>query len=477
MTAPLWTLDAFLTATGGRAVNVAPDAITGISIDTRSIGPGEAFFAIQGEARDGHGFVDAAFAAGAAFAVVRADRLADLPAQGRYVAVEDPFRALEDLGRAARARSNARIVGVTGSVGKTSTKEALRHLFAAQGKTHAAVASFNNHLGVPLTLARMPADCAYAVFEIGMNHAGEITPLTRMVRPHVAIVTTVAPVHLEFFPNVDGIAHAKAEIFEGLEPGGAAIINGDIDQTGILIAAARARDARIIVFGEKDGADSHVQACALQPDSSTVQASILGTPVTYKLGAPGRHLVVNSLAVLSAAVLAGADLARAALSLADLGAPKGRGERVNLALTRGVATLIDESYNANPASMRAALALLHQAQVGLRGRRIAVLGDMLELGPDGPTLHADLVTPIREAQVDRVYCAGPLMRNLWQVLPVDIRALHADAARDLEATLLADVQPGDAIMVKGSLGSRTGQLVEALKKRYAEPRLGEASVA
>ena len=298
------------------------------------------------------------------------------------------------------------MIGVTGSVGKTGTKEALRLALARSGETHASVASYNNHWGVPLSLARCPASARYAVFEMGMNHAGEIEPLTRLVRPHVAIVTTVEPVHLEFFGSVEAIADAKAEIFRGLEPGGAAVINRDNPQFARL--AARAKSAgveRIVSFGEHAKADARLIKCALHPDCSTVQARILGTDVTYKLGAPGRHVVLNSLAVLAAASLAGADLALAALALADLKPPSGgRGARITLDLPGGTALLIDESYNANPASMRAALALLGQAPMGPRGRRIAVLGDMLELGRAARTCIASW--PSRCSPMASISCSA-----------------------------------------------------------------------
>lgn len=473
MTAPLWTLDALADACGGRVVGACGREIGGISIDSRTLVPGEAFFAIKGDVHDGHGFVAAALQAGAALAVVAEAKLAELPEGGRYVAVDDVLDALVRLGIAARARTAARIAAVTGSVGKTSTKEALRLALGAQGKVHASVASFNNHWGVPLTLARMPADVDYGVFEIGMNHAGEITPLTRMVRPHVAIVTTVAPVHLEFFESVADIARAKAEIFLGLEPGGAAVVNGDIAETPILVEAARAAGARVFTFGEGEGLDSRLEALVMHPDCSTLKATVLGAPLTVKIGAPGRHIAVNALAVLSAASLLGADLAHAALALGQLSAPKGRGARIALDMGRGTATLIDESYNANPASMRAALDLLGQTAVGFRGRRIAVLGDMRELGETGPQLHAQLAEPIARAGVDRVYLCGPLMRSLWQVLPSEVRGAYAETSTELLPILVAEVAAGDAVMVKGSLGTRMIPIVEALKARYAATAVAE----
>jgi UDP-N-acetylmuramoyl-tripeptide--D-alanyl-D-alanine ligase len=306
------------------------------------------------------------------------------------------------------------------------------------------------------------------VFEIGMNHAGEITPLVRLVRPHIAIVTTIAPVHLEFFASEAAIADAKAEIFLGLEPGGTAIINRDTPHFARL--RAHAKDAgvtRVVSFGEQAGADARLIKISLQSDTSTVEADILGTPVTYKLGAPGRHLAVNSLAVLATAALSGVDLALAALALARLAPAPGRGTRITLAAPGGAAVLIDESYNANPASMRAALALLGQAPVGPNGRRIAVLGDMLELGPAAADLHRALAEPIGEYGIDLVYCAGPLMAALWDALPSNQRGGYAETAAALEPQLLAAVQGGDALMVKGSLGSRMGPIVKALARRFA----------
>jgi UDP-N-acetylmuramoyl-tripeptide--D-alanyl-D-alanine ligase len=467
MSEPLWTLPALAAATGGRIVGSPAARIDGVSIDSRTLAPNDAFFAIHGDVHDGHAFAAAALAKGAAVAIVAEEKLAALPANGRYLVVDDVLEALRRAGIAARARSKARIAAVTGSVGKTTTKEALRLALSESGKVHASVASFNNHWGVPLTLARMPADVDFAVFEIGMNHAGEITPLTKMVRPHVAIVTTVAPVHLEFFDSVEDIARAKAEIFLGLEPRGVAVINGDIPYTGILIeAAGRAGAARIVTFGETPGLDARLEAVSLKTGFSTLRATVLGEAVTVKVGAPGRHMAVNALAVLAATVALGADLARASLALANLSAQKGRGARVVLSVGRGEAVLIDESYNANPASMRAALDLLAQTPVGLRGRRIAVLGDMLELGETGPSLHAELAGPIATAQVDKVFCAGPLMRALWQHLPAERRGAYAEQSKDLESILLNDIGPGDAVMIKGSLGSRMGPLVDALRARF-----------
>ncbi|MBN9671649.1 UDP-N-acetylmuramoylalanyl-D-glutamyl-2,6-diaminopimelate--D-alanyl-D-alanine ligase [Roseibium aggregatum] len=467
MSDPLWTLSEFVEAAGGRVKGEAGSEIGGISIDSRTLQPGDAFVAIKGDRLDGHDYVAAALEAGAALALVGEQKLSELPADGRYVVVPDPLDALRKLAIAARARTNARIVAVTGSVGKTGTKEALRLTLEPSGKVHASVASFNNHWGVPLTLARMPADADYGVFEIGMNHPGEITPLVRMVRPHVAVITTVQPVHLEFFESVEKIAQAKAEIFDGLEPGGIAILNRDNLQFDLLrFLAATAGVPEIHTFGETPSADSHVRNVASYPSGSSVDAVILGQEITYKIGAAGKHHVKNSLAVLTAVCDLGADLAKAGLALDEMRAPKGRGEVNRLPLKGGELFLIDESYNANPASMRAALAVLGEAPVKRPGRRIAVIGDMRELGAEADRLHAQLAQPIGEAGIDAVYCAGPHMHALWEELPQKLRCHYAEDAKGLEDVLVSDVRPGDVVMIKGSLGTRMGPLVEALKKEY-----------
>jgi UDP-N-acetylmuramoyl-tripeptide--D-alanyl-D-alanine ligase len=465
---PLWTVDDMAAAMTATRAGSLPRAVPGLSIDTRTLQPGEAFFAIQGENRDGHDFVEAALKAGAGLAIVAAEKQPTMPRDAPLLVVPDVLAALNDLARASRARSSARIVAVTGSVGKTGTKEALRLVLARQGETHASAASYNNHWGVPLSLALMPRATRFGVFEIGMNHAGEITPLTALVRPHVAIVTTIAPVHLEFFGTLDAIADAKAEIFSGVEQGGAAVINHDIAQYQRLAqAACGAGIGRIVPFGEREGAQARLLKVSLQAETSTVQAQILGSDLTYKLGAPGRHVVDNSLGVLAAAQLLGADLALAALALGELKPPAGRGERVTLDVPGGSVLLIDESYNANPTSMRAALALLAQVPAKRLGRRIAVLGDMLELGPDGAALHAELCDAVRENAIDLVFCAGPLMKSLWDALPSERRGGYAETSAALEPQILGAINSDDAVMVKGSLGSRMGPIVKALKRRYA----------
>jgi UDP-N-acetylmuramoyl-tripeptide--D-alanyl-D-alanine ligase len=473
----LWTLDAMAAAMGAARAGALPAGVPGLSIDSRTVGRGEAFFAIAGENRDGHDFVAAALASGAGLAVVAADRRAALPQDAPLLVVPDVLAALVDLARAARARSPARVIAVTGSVGKTGTKDALQLVLAREGATHSSAASYNNQWGVPLSLARMPQGTRFGVFEIGMNHAGEITPLTRLVRPHVAIVTTVEPAHLEYFGSVEAIADAKAEIFLGLESGGVAVINRDNPHFERLKAHALAAGARVVGFGTRADADARLIEAAFKPDCSTVRANILGADVTYKLGAPGRHVVLNSLAVLAAASLVGADLALCALALVSLAAPVGRGRRATLTVPGGTAVLIDESYNANPASMRAALALLGQTPVQRSGRRIAVLGDMLELGAQGAELHRDLVEPVVANAVDLVFCAGPLMQALWQALPSERRGAYAEAAAALESKVVAAIRAGDAVMVKGSLGSRMGPIVKALERRYARHEAGETAAA
>ncbi|MDE1934696.1 UDP-N-acetylmuramoylalanyl-D-glutamyl-2,6-diaminopimelate--D-alanyl-D-alanine ligase [Bradyrhizobium sp.] len=475
---PLWTLDAMQAAMRAEANGAPPQAITGISIDSRTVAPGEAYFAIKGAVHDGHDFVDAALKAGAALAVVEKAQVGKFAADAPLLVVDEVLAGLVDLARASRARLEGQVIAVTGSVGKTSTKEALLHVLSAQGQTHASAASFNNHWGVPLSLARCPAAARYAVFEIGMNHAGEISPLVKMVRPHVAIITTVEPVHLEFFTGIEAIADAKAEIFEGVEPGGAVVLNRDNAQFTRL--SRRAREcgiSRIVSFGANERAEARLLDLSLHATCSAVHADILGHEVTYKLGMPGRHMAMNSLGVLAASSLAGADLALASLSLSQLVPAAGRGVRQTLLVPGGEIILIDESYNANPASMAAALSVLGRMPVGAQGRRIAVLGDMLELGPTGAKLHAGLNEAIKAEHVDLVYCCGPLMRNLWDALSTGKRGGYADNAANLEAQVLAALRAGDAVMIKGSFGSKMKTIVSALEKRFpGKAALDEAAV-
>jgi UDP-N-acetylmuramoyl-tripeptide--D-alanyl-D-alanine ligase len=476
MTAPaLWTVDAMVAAMGAQRQGALPQFVSGLSIDSRTIVSGDAFFAIA-DRRDGHEFVAPALAAHAGLAVVAADRRGQFAPETPLLVVPDVLAGLRDLAAAARSRTQAKVIAVTGSVGKTGTKEALRLALSKDGETHASVASYNNHWGVPLSLARCPASARYAVLEMGMNHPGEIAPLSQLARPHVAVITTIAPVHLEFFGTLAKIADAKAEIFLGLEADGAAVINRDIAQFAQLRRRAKeAGVARIVSFGEHAKADARLIKCALHPQCSTVEAQILGTELTYKIGAPGRHLVANSLAVLAAAVLAGADLALAALALAELKPVAGRGVPIEIEVPGGAALVIDESYNANPASVDAALALLGQAEIGAHGRRIAVLGDMLELGPKGPALHRALAKPVAAHAIDLVFCCGPLMRNLWRALPAGRRGGYAEDSTTLESQVLSAIRAGDVVMVKGSLGSRMGPVVKALQRAYPRQDTLDAS--
>ena len=464
---PLWSTIAMAEAMRASIDGALPEAISGLSIDSRTIAPGEAYFAIKGDVHDGHDFVAAALKAGAALAVVGAAQRDKFASDAPLLVVDDVLAGLVALAYAARARLHAQVIAITGSVGKTSTKEALRRVLDAQGPTHASTASFNNHWGVPLSLARCPASVRFAIFEIGMNHAGEIETLVKMVRPQVAVITTVEPVHLEFFAGIEAIADAKAEIFNGLEPGGAVVLNRDNSQFSRLQKhAEKLGISRIVSFGADKESDARLLEVSLHADRSAVHANILGHDVTYKLGMPGRHMAMNSLAVLAAASLAGAELALAALSLSQIEPAAGRGARRALEVASGEATLIDESYNANPASMAAALNVLGAAAIGPQGRRIAVLGDMLELGPTSALLHRGLVDAVKANHIDLVYCCGPLMRNLWDALSTGKRGGYADSADTLESQLVGAIRAGDAIMVKGSLGSKMKTIVNALEKRF-----------
>jgi UDP-N-acetylmuramoyl-tripeptide--D-alanyl-D-alanine ligase len=463
----LWSHEDALAGLDARLVGATPQELTGMSIDTRTLETGNLFFALQGDNRDGHAFVEAALGKGAGAAVVTASNVEALQQYGTLYVVDDVLLAMERLGRASRARMHGHVVAVTGSVGKTSTKEALRHVFSRQGETHASLASYNNHWGVPLTLARMPAQTQFGIFEIGMNHPFEILPLVALVRPHVAVVTTVEPVHLEHFKSLAAIADAKGEVFSSLLPGGAAILNRDNPQYDRLKAHALASPAgRILSFGEHEAADIRLLKLALNADRSILAVRVLGRDVTLQVGSPGKHMAMNALAVLATSEALGADLALTAIGLADLSAGSGRGQRTELLAPGGSFTLLDESYNANPASMRASIALLAQIPVGLRGRRIAVLGDMLELGPAGPEMHASLVEAIAENAIDQVFCSGPLMQNLWTVMPASRQGGYAVSSAQLQPMVVDALRAGDAIMIKGSLGSRMGPIVTALKSRF-----------
>jgi UDP-N-acetylmuramoyl-tripeptide--D-alanyl-D-alanine ligase len=464
----LWTSEAMVEAMGGRPFGRLPDGISGISIDTRTLAQGDAFFAIKGERLDGHDFATAAHVAGAGLLVVSE---AKLPALGRLsvpmIVVPDVLAALARLGEAARARSRAKVIAVTGSAGKTTTKEALRHVLSRVGKVHASDKSFNNHWGVPLTLARMPADCDYAVFEIGMNHAGEIRPLVKLVRPHIAIVTLIAAAHLGYFKDLADIARAKAEIFEGVVPGGAALLNRDDAHFTLLQKLARAAGVKKIRgFGEDPRSDYRLEHCELGAVSSRITANVAGREIEAEIGVPGRHIVQNMLAVLGAAHMVEADLDKVAGALASLSAERGRGMRLKLKHPKGDFALIDESYNANPASMQAAIKLLDAAEVEGSGRRIAVLGDMLELGAHSRELHSALAEVIAGTRTDMVLLAGKEMKALAESLPRDVQSEYRDNVEEIIPLLIETVRPGDTVMVKSSNGVGFSRLIDTLVRHY-----------
>lgn len=442
MSVPLWTAADIAAATGGTA-SAAFDA-TGVTFDSREVGPGDLFIALKGEATDGHRFLDQAFARGAAGAIV------STPTEHPHVQVSDTMAALEALGVASRARTGATIIGVTGSVGKTGTKEALFAALdrGAPGQVHRSVKSYNNHTGVPLSLARMPADCRYAVLEMGMNHAGELSALTRFVRPHVAIITNVGPVHIEFFKDETGIADAKAEIFEGLEGGRTAIVPFDSVHRDRLVTAALRNDARVVTVGRGDGAAVRVLETMRTPTGGTfVTAQLVSRELSFTIGQPGDHLVSNSLAVLAAVEAAGADVALAGLALAELGGLPGRGARFLTAVAGGTALVIDESYNANPSSMRATLAMLAAQPAP---RKIALLGQMGELGVDGPAFHTALAAPVIDAGVAFAILVGEGMAALAIALEGRAEFVHVPDAATALAHLKTVLSAGDAVLIKGS---------------------------
>jgi UDP-N-acetylmuramoyl-tripeptide--D-alanyl-D-alanine ligase len=462
----LWTQSELVAALGVRPRAPIAAGVGGVSIDSRTLSPGDLFVAIKGETHDGHEHVARAFEAGASAAIVSAERAPALAPLGPVFAVEDTLKAMERLAVAARSRSQAKIVAVTGSVGKTSVKEMLRVMLAACGETHASAASYNNHWGVPLTLARMSATAAFAVIEIGMNHAGEITPLVRMVRPHAALITTIAPVHIEYLGSLEAIADAKAEIFAGLEPGGTAVVNRDAPQAERLANAAASRGARVLTFGASAGADARLLELTETDGGSQVHARLFDRDLRFALGAPGLHMAQNAVGALLAAEVLGADVGVCAQALARFEPQKGRGARFAVRTADGVATIIDESYNANPASMRAALALLGAAKPGPNGRRIAVVGDMLELGPEGAAMHAALASDLAVNGIDLVFGAGPLTRALYDAAPAPMRGAWAERASALTPEVVGAVRAGDIVMVKGSNGSRMGPLVTALREHF-----------
>ncbi len=446
----LWTTLDLLEATGG-AIDV-PFGANGVSIDTRTLRPGDLFVALIGEGRDGHAFVPEALAKGAAGAMVHRGA----PSGSRVLRVDDTLAALARLGGFARMRTNAKVVAVTGSVGKTTTKEMLRTVLSAFGPTHAAEASYNNQWGLPLTLARMPREAAFCVAEIGMNHPGEIAPLARLARPHVAVITTVEKAHLGYLGSIEAIADEKAAIMTGLEPGGVAVLPLDSPLFPRLRDAAG--KARAMTFGTSQGATGRLMEMQADADGSGILAEIAGHEVRFRLNAPGRHMAMNAMAALTAAHALGLDPQAAARALAGFIPLSGRGARRKLALPAGTALLLDESYNGNGASMRAALDVLRLQPAT---RRIAVLGDMLELGAAGPSEHAGLAEAVTQS-ADLLFACGPLMRNLFDAVPAHLRGAHAGDSAALAPIVVQAVMAGDAILVKGSLGSRMKRVVDAL---------------
>ena len=452
----LWTSDEIALATGGTASE--PFEASGVTFDSREVGAGDLFLALKGESTDGHRFLDQAFVQGAAGAVV--SQATTHP----HIFVEDTTAALDALGIAGRGRMAGKVIGVTGSVGKTGTKEAL---FAAldrndPGCAHRSVKSYNNHTGVPLSLARMPRTARFGVFEMGMNHAGELAQLTRLVRPHVAVVTTIAPAHMGFFDSEAAIADAKSEIFQGLEPGGTAIVPFDSPHRDRLIAAAKPHAARIVTFGMRDGADFRaVEMMRTRTGGTFVTARFGDRELSFTISQPGAHWVSNAMAILAAVDAVGADLELAGLAMAEMGGLPGRGARLLVPVAGGEALVIDESYNANPASMRATLDVLAQEP----GRKLAVLGEMRELGEHSDAFHAELSGPVEAAGVDYAILVGDAMAPLAQALEGRIDFVHVPDAAAARARLESVLAPGDTVLIKGSNGVRLSTLVAALAER------------
>ena len=460
MTVALWLSSEAETATSGRATH--DWVATGVSIDSRTLEPGDLFVAIEGPNFDGHKFVGDALTKGAVAAVVSRVPNA-LDSETSLLIVEDTLKALEDLAVASRARSTAKIIAVTGSVGKTGTKEVLKEVLSAQGETYATEGSLNNHWGLPLSLARLPRTAKFGVFELGMNHPGEIEPLVKLARPHVALITTIEAVHSAHFDSIEDIADAKAEIFLGLEPGGVAILNRDNSQFAHLAARAKSMGVNnIISFGADAAADFRALNFEADADSSRVTAEFADETFEYRISIPGQHWVTNSLGVLGGVAAAGGNIVVAATVLKNLSAPKGRGRTCKVQLPNGEFTLIDDSYNASPVSVAAALSVLGRVGVGANGRRIAVLGDMLELGADSVQRHQALALPLSENKIDLVFTAGTDMASLADVLPDEMQGGHAGNSELLVPVVRSAVRAGDAVSVKGSAGSKMNAVVQAL---------------
>lgn len=461
----LWTARELAEATGG-VLSVPFDA-NGVSIDTRTLNPGDLFVALLGEGRDGHAFVADALAKGAAGAMVHADVSPAAPT----LRVDDTLSALARLGGFARARFAGRLIGVTGSVGKTTTKEMLRAALSAFGPTHAAAASYNNHWGLPLTLALIPRDAQFCIAELGMNHAGEIEPLARLARPHVAVITAIAKAHIGHLGSIEAIAIEKATIARGLEPNGVAVFPADSPQLSLLRAAASG--ATVMTFGSDASADVRLLDAAADAGGSLIDVSILGRAVRLRLNAPGRHMALNATAALAVVAALGLDPARAIAALEAFAPLAGRGSRRELAIAGGTILLLDESYNGNGASMRAALDVL---RLQPDRRRVAVLGDMLELGDEGPAEHAGLAEAV-EQSADILFTCGPLMRHLHDSVPAALRGAHAADSNALAPIVASSIADGDAILVKGSLGSGMKRIIATLEAATSRPSTNSAGAA
>ena len=465
-TRPLWYLSEIADAVGGtlQFYEIASDMpVTGVSIDTRTLQEGDLFIAIKGPYHDGHDYLDAAFAAGAAAALVSSAPPPDKDYAPKTILVADTQTALEQLGAAARQRMKGKVIAVTGSVGKTSVKEGLLVAFGASAKAHASQASYNNLWGVPLSLARMPAETEFGVFEIGMNHAGEITPLSAQVKPDLAIITKIAPAHMESFKSLEEIAHAKSEIFSGLAGMKLALIPQESEWFELMKAAAiQAGAAQIFGFGTAKQADVRAEKIKLHPHCSCLEGSILGQELAIRVGLPGQHMAMNALTILGAVHLLGGDLALASIALGQMEALSGRGKRHHIHLPQGEVTLIDETYNANPESMSAALIMLGQMPRYGKARRIAVLADMKELGHDSAKLHRSLAQEIKNQDIDLVLTLGDDMANLHEALPPGHIGLHATSIEQIETALVQELQEGDIVMMKGSNAMGLSKLVDVL---------------
>lgn len=461
----LWSSKEIAAATGGTCTGAWETH--GVSIDSRTIKNADCFVALKGPQFDGHDYVKAALTAGASGAIV--SRMVGGAHPEQCVVVPDVFDALIALGAAGRKRANAKIIAITGSVGKTGCKEALRQVLAAQDETYATYGSYNNHWGVPLSLSRLPPSAQYGVFELGMNHGGELGPLSKQVKPHIALITTIAAVHIGNFSGLDEIAKAKAEIFEGVQAGGHAVLNADNSYHNFLADIARVNGIGNIHSFGRAGKTAQLLDFTLSENSSAVKASILGKTISYTVGAPGEHWVANSLAVLLCAALAGADVERAAHTLQTLSLAEGRGVPETITTNQGSFTLIDESYNASPIATEMAIKVLARKTPAAGGRRILALGDMRELGEHSRALHLSLAPTITEAKIDSVFCCGEHMKHLYDALPEKIRGGYAFTSTELAPLVAAAISPNDIITIKGSKSMAMHKVVDALRALATTP--------